>query len=60
MTIVTHPPLTAPAAKLTHGRLRRVVMGGKLGDLGRLPRYIAFALLGGAVIWGPITGDLLP
>ena len=58
MTTVTHPPLTAPAANITQGRLRRVVMGGKLGDLGRLPRYIAFALLGGAVIWGPITGYL--
>jgi uncharacterized protein involved in exopolysaccharide biosynthesis len=33
-------------------------MGGQLGDLGRLPRYFAFALLGGAVIWGPITGYL--
>ena len=58
MTTVTHQTLTAPAAPQTLWRLRRVVMGGKLGDLGRLPRYIAFALLGGAVIWGPITGYL--
>ncbi|PUB14246.1 GumC family protein [Yoonia sediminilitoris] len=58
MTIATHPPLTAPTAKLTHGWLRRIVMGGKIGDLGRLPRYLAFAFLGAAAIWGPITGYL--
>jgi uncharacterized protein involved in exopolysaccharide biosynthesis len=35
-----------------------MIVGGKLGDLGRLPRYVAFAFLGGAAIWGPITGYL--
>lgn len=58
MTIATQTPLTVPAAKPRIGRFRRVVMGGKQGDLGRLPRYIAFVLLGGAVIWAPITGYL--
>jgi len=58
MTTATHPPLTNPAGLSIKGRLRRVVMGGKLADWGRLPRYVAFALLGGAVIWGPITGYL--
>ena len=58
MTTADNSPLTAPATFRTHGWLRRVVMGGQLGDLGRLPRYFAFALLGGAVIWGPITGYL--
>ncbi|WP_373634889.1 GumC family protein [Yoonia sp. SS1-5] len=58
MTTAIHPPLTNPASPKNKGRLRRVVMGGNLGDLGRLPRYVAFALLGGAVIWGPITGYL--
>lgn len=40
------------------GWLRRIVMGGSLSDLGRLPRYVAFALLGGALIWAPIMGYL--
>jgi uncharacterized protein involved in exopolysaccharide biosynthesis len=35
-----------------------MIVGGKLSDLGRVPRYVAFALLGGAAIWGPITGYL--
>lgn len=58
MTAVSQSPRAASTSSPTIGRLRRVVMGGRLGDLGRLPRYIAFALLGGAVIWGPITGYL--
>lgn len=40
------------------GRIRRILVGGNLADLGRIPRYIAFALLGGAMIWTPITGYL--
>lgn len=36
--------------------LRRAFMGGALGDLGRLPRYAAFAIMGGTLIWAPITG----
>ncbi|QQA44716.1 hypothetical protein [Pelagovum pacificum] len=35
---------------------RRILLGGRIGDLGRFPRYLAFALLGGAMIWAPITG----
>jgi len=38
--------------------IRRVLVGGHIGDLGRLPRYLAFALMGGALIWAPITGYL--
>lgn len=38
--------------------LRRALMGGGLGDLGRLPRYAAFAILGSTLIWAPITGYL--
>lgn len=38
--------------------LRRILMGGRLSDMGRFPRYLAFALLGGAMIWAPITGYL--
>lgn len=38
--------------------LRRILVGGSIGDLGRFPRYVAFALLGGTLIWAPITGYL--
>lgn len=40
------------------GMVRRALIGGRLGDFGRLPRYLAFALLGGTMIWAPITGYL--
>ena len=45
-------------AKPKRNRIRRALVGGALSDLGRLPRYMAFALLGGAMIWAPITGYL--
>lgn len=45
-------------AKPKRNRIRRALVGGALSDLGRLPRYVAFALLGGAMIWAPITGYL--
>lgn len=38
--------------------VKRILVGGKLSDLGRLPRYAAFALLGLTLIWAPITGYL--
>lgn len=47
-----------PARRKRPTTLRRILMGGGLGDLGRFPRYLAFALLGGAAIWAPITGYL--
>lgn len=37
---------------------RRILIGGRIGDLGRFPRYLAFALIGGTLIWAPITGYL--
>ncbi|MEY1557874.1 GumC family protein [Yoonia sp. R2331] len=40
------------------GRIRRALVGGRLSDFGRLPRYLAFAILGGTLIWAPITGYL--
>ena len=49
---------SALPAKPKRNRVRRVLMGGALSDLGRLPRYVAFALLGGTLIWAPITGYL--
>jgi uncharacterized protein involved in exopolysaccharide biosynthesis len=36
----------------------RLIRGGRTGDLGRLPRYLAFGLLGSAMIWAPIIGYL--
>jgi uncharacterized protein involved in exopolysaccharide biosynthesis len=54
--IWTNAPLLA--AKPKRSLIRRALVGGGLSDLGRLPRYIAFALLGGAIIWAPITGYL--
>ena len=40
------------------GVVRRVLMGGKLSDLKRLPRYAATAILGATLIWAPILGYL--
>ena len=41
-----------PLRKLT---LRRFVMGGRLADAGRLPRYAVVFFLGAAAIWAPIS-----
>lgn len=51
-------PMTKPARKKRRITIRRIFVGGGLGDLGRFPRYLAFALLGGTMIWAPITGYL--
>lgn len=37
---------------------RRLFLGGRLTDAGRLPRYSAMFLLGAALIWAPIMGYL--
>ena len=39
-------------------RVKRAFFGGRLGDLGRLPRYIGMLVLGGTLIWAPIMGYL--
>ena len=54
----TFIPTNTPAPRKRRINVRRILMGGGLGDLGRFPRYLAFALLGGAMIWAPITGYL--
>jgi len=52
-------PLTGQdTEKARISMLRRALVGGKLSDLGRLPRYLAFALIGCGMIWLPITGYL--
>ena len=58
MTMTADIATPTPAKARKGGLLRRIVMGGRLSDLGRLPRYFAFALLGGTVIWAPIVGYL--
>ena len=37
---------------------RRILMGGSPGDLRRMPRYAATAILGAALIWAPLLGYL--
>ena len=51
-------PTRKPARKPRRLSGKRILLGGRIGDLGRFPRYLAFALLGGALIWAPITGYL--
>ncbi|MDP5085539.1 MAG: hypothetical protein NWQ23_08980 [Yoonia sp.] len=59
MRIEATLPIAAPRTKKPRGGfVRRALMGGRLSDLGRLPRYMAFALLGCGLIWAPITGYL--
>lgn len=38
--------------------IKRILMGGRLSDLGRFPRYLAFVMLGATLIWAPIVGYL--
>jgi uncharacterized protein involved in exopolysaccharide biosynthesis len=38
--------------------LARLLVGGRIGDAGRLPRYAGVFLIGIAAIWAPITGYL--
>ncbi|KIC28130.1 hypothetical protein [Leisingera sp. ANG-M6] len=38
--------------------LRRIIVGGRLGDTSRIRRYLAFLLLGLALVWAPINGYL--
>lgn len=42
----------------TLGLGRRIIMGGRLGDLKRMPRYAASAILGASLIWAPLLGYL--
>lgn len=51
-------PFAAKPRPRAGGVVKRVVMGGKLGDLARLPRYMATAILGATLIWAPLLGYL--
>ncbi|MBD3626134.1 MAG: hypothetical protein HUJ24_12350, partial [Rhodobacteraceae bacterium] len=44
-----------PVRHLSAARLFR---GGRVGDAGRLPRYLGIFALGAAAIWGPVTSYL--
>lgn len=49
----------AKCPRLTgRGMGRRIMMGGRLGDLKRMPRYAATAILGATLIWAPLLGYL--
>ncbi|MEP3346663.1 MAG: hypothetical protein ABJN34_16545 [Litoreibacter sp.] len=37
---------------------RRLLVGGRLSDLGRIPRYVAVVLIGASCVWAPILGYL--
>lgn len=57
MTLITDfAPAQKPERRLSFARIFR---GGAVNDLGRLPRYAAFTLLGLIAIWTPISGFLL-
>lgn len=48
----------APRRKMARVSMRRTLMGGAIGDMGRFPRYLALAILGSTLIWAPISGYL--
>ncbi|OED50153.1 hypothetical protein AB838_03470 [Rhodobacteraceae bacterium (ex Bugula neritina AB1)] len=50
--------LDAPQRLWHRISLRRIIVGGRLGDSSRLRRYLAFCLLGLALIWAPVNGYL--
>lgn len=49
------PVIRTPLRQMS---LKRLFLGGRPADLGRLPRYAGIFLLGSAAIWAPITGYL--
>ena len=58
MTLQETFPTSHSAPRRGRLSFRRILTGGRIGDLGRFPRYLAFALVGGTLIWAPITGYL--
>ncbi|NKX40313.1 hypothetical protein HGG71_02390 [Rhodobacteraceae bacterium R_SAG2] len=58
MTFQDAASYAAPEVPKRRLSIRRILLGGRVSDLGRFPRYLAFAILGGAAIWAPITGYL--
>lgn len=48
-------PIRTPLRQL---RPDRLLIGGRLNDVQRLPRYVGVTLMGAAMIWSPILGYL--
>ncbi|KIN64491.1 hypothetical protein Z946_3382 [Sulfitobacter noctilucicola] len=51
-------PFAPKKRKTTGGVAKRVLMGGRLSDIKRLPRYVATGVLGATLIWAPLLGYL--
>lgn len=58
MTITLTNPIVKLPRLTGRGWGRRIMMGGRLSDIKRMPRYIATALLGMTLIWAPLLGYL--
>lgn len=58
MTMTLTNPIAKPPRLTGRGWGRRIMMGGRLGDIKRMPRYVATALLGATLIWAPLLGYL--
>jgi len=56
-TLAQNKPFKLPRLR-GRGFGRRILMGGGISDTRRFPRYLATALLGGALIWAPLLGYL--
>ncbi|MGP6085889.1 GumC family protein [Antarctobacter jejuensis] len=52
------PALSVFRTPLRQLSIKRLFLGGRPADLGRLPRYAGIFLLSTAAIWAPITGYL--
>ena len=58
MTMTLTNPIPRLPQLTGRGWGRRIMMGGRLSDLKRMPRYVATALLGATLIWAPLLGYL--
>lgn len=52
------PRLRAWRMPLSKLSISRVMKGGRIADAGRIPRYALMAIVGVAVLWGPIAAYL--
>ena len=54
----TYQGIAKPEPAKRRLSLKRALTGGRIGDLGRFPRYLALTILGSTLIWAPISGYL--
>ncbi|KUF12855.1 hypothetical protein AVJ23_02435 [Pseudoponticoccus marisrubri] len=52
------PAQAGPRPRRRGPGLKRILMGGRSGDVSRLPRYVWLGTLALAAVWAPITGYL--